>query len=440
MSRTVAISCAVLVGVATGPFVPTWPGASAHTTQPAACAPAHISPPALPGPVTATRDHFAGHAEPALAVNPRTARNLLGAAQFALPGSFTRVPGTFYSTDGGRTWHDNGPLPLPPGYGYGDDVSAAFAGRTGLVAAEIYRADGSGGRVFAWRTTDGGRRFSPPVPVSAAPARTDHPWLAVTTGPHGRPVIAVAWSQDESLLFSRSTDDGRTFSRPRRISAPGEAADLAVVVPGPWHALSVVYSAATASSRTSMVRVITSHDGGRTFAAPVTVPGGGALASQGARPYEVSLVGAAADPRTGTLYVTYAEEAGQPARLRVVLTHSRAGGRWTAPTEVDPAAGGPGSDQFQPSATATPQGQLYITYFVAAAGHVTEYLTQQAGLHSRTRRLGSPFDPDCGLTVGVKEIPWLGDYQALASSGGHAYAAWNDGGTGSLQILVEPVR
>jgi hypothetical protein len=252
--------------------------------------------------------------------------------------------------------------------------------------------------------------------------------------------VAGRWSQDESLLFSRSTDDGRTFSRPRRISTPGEAADLAVVVPGPRHALSVVYAAAMGKSGMTMVRVTTSHDGGQTFAAPVTVPGSGALATQGAQPYEVSLVGAAADPRTGTLYVTYAEEAGQPARLRVVLTHSSTDGRWTAPAEVDPAAGGPGSDQFQPSATATPQGQLYITYFVAAAGHVTEYLTQQADLHSRTQRLGSPFDPGCGLTIGVRDVPWLGDYQALASSAGHAYAAWNDGGTGSLQILVEPVR
>jgi hypothetical protein len=184
------------------------------------------------------------------------------------------------------------------------------------------------------------------------------------------------------------------------------------------------------------IRVTTSHDGGRAFTAPVTVPG--ALTTQGTQPYEASSIGAAANPRTGTMYVTFAEQTGHPARLRVVITHASTGGRWATPTEVDPAAGGPGSGQFQPSVTATPQGQLDVTYFVAAAGKVTEYLTQP-GSHSRTRPLGSPFDPGCGLTVGVKHIPWIGDYQALTSTAGHPYAAWNDGGTGRLQILVERV-
>jgi hypothetical protein len=351
--------------------------------------------------------------------------------QFAEPGSFTRVPGTFYSTDAGRTWHDNGPLPLPPGYDHGDDVSAAFAGGTGLVAAEIYRSDGRGSGVFVWRTTDGGRRFSRPVPVSITSAGTDHPSLAVTAGPDGRPVAAVAWSQGPSLLFSRSTDGGHTFSTPQVISAPGDQhPDLAVVVPRSRQALSVVYGAAT-------IRVTTSHNAGQTFTTPVTVPG--ALATQGAQPYEVSLIGGAADPATGTLYVTFAKQTGQPARLRVVITHASTDGQWAKPTEVNPAAGGPGSDQFQPSVTATSQGQLYVTYFAAAAGQVTEYLTQP-GRHSRTRPLGSPFDPGCGLTAGVKNIPWLGDYQALTSTAEHPYAAWNDGGTGRLQILVDPVH
>lgn len=426
MSRIAAFACAVLAGVVAWPAVLAWPDASAQTTPPPACVP---SPPA-PGPVLATRDPFAGHAEPALAVSPRDPRNLLGAAQFARPGSFTRVPGTFYSLDAGRTWHDNGPLPLPPGYDHGDDVSAAFAGGTGLVAAEIYRADGRGRGVFVWRTTDNGRRFSRPVPVSVTSARTDHPSLAVTTGVGGGPIVGVAWSQGPSLLFSRSTDSGHTFSPPQVISAPSDKyPDLAVVAPGPQGALSVVYAAAT-------IRVTTSRDGGQTFTAPATVPG--ALVTQGTQPYEVSLIGAAADPRTGTLYVTFAERTGHPARLRVAITHTSTGGQWATPTAVDPAAGGPGSDQFQPSVTATPQGKLYVTYFMAAAGQVTEYLTQP-GRHTRTRPLGSPFDPGCGLTVGVKNIPWIGDYQALANGAGHTYAAWNDGGTGRLQILAEPI-
>jgi hypothetical protein len=365
---------------------------------------------------------------------------VLGAAQFALPATFRRLPGTFYSADGGRTWHDNGPLPLPPGYDHGDDVSAVFAGGTGLVAAEIYSADGNRSGVFAWRTTDGGRRISAPVPVYLPPAgtpHTDHPWLTAVTGPAGRPVVAVAWSEQASLLFSRSTDGGRVFSPPQTISAPGDQhPDLAVVTPGPRQELSVVYATETARSKAPEVKVTTSHNAGQTFSAPATVPG--TLVTAGAQPYEVSLIGASTDPRTGTPYVAFAEETGQPARLRVVITHASADGRWTAPAQVDPAAGGPNADQFQPSVAAGPDGRIYVTYFVAHAGEVAAFLTE-TGSHSRTRRLGRPFDAGCGLTIGVKEIPWLGDYQALASGAGHTYAAWNDGGTGRLQILVQPI-
>jgi hypothetical protein len=438
MTRIAIIACALAAGVIAGSATLGGPGTRAAGTQTSACVPATAPNTWPPGPVLATRDHFAGHAEPALAVNPRYPRNVLGAAQFAFRTTFRRVPGTFYSADGGRTWHDNNPLPLPPGYDHGDDVSAVFAGGTGLVAAEIYPADGNGSGVFAWRTTDGGRHFSAPVPVYLAPAgapHTDHPWLTAVTGPAGRPVVAVAWSEQGSLLFSRSTDGGRVFSPPRTISAPGDQyPDYAVVTPGPGQELSVVYAATTAS-RTAVIKVTTSRDAGQTFSAPATVPG--TLVTAGAQPYEVSLIGASTDPRTGAPYVAFAEETGQPARLRVVITHASADGHWTTPAQVDLAAGGPNADQFQPSVAVGRDGRVYVTYFVAHGGEVAAFLTETGG-RSRTWRLGRPFDAACGLTM-KERSPWLGDYQALASGAGHTYAAWNDGGTGRLQIVVQRI-
>jgi hypothetical protein len=412
MTRIAIIACALAAGVIAGSATPGGPGARAAGTQTLACVPATAPNTWPPGPVLATRDHFVGHAEPALAVNPHDPRNVLGAAQFAWPTTFRRVPGTFYSADGGRTWHDNGALPLPPGYDHGDDVSAVFADGTGLVAAEIYPADGNGSGVFAWRTTDGGRHFSAPVPVYLAPAgapHTDHP--------------------------CRSTDGGQVFSHPQTISAPGDQyPDYAVVTPGPGQELSVVYAATTARSRAAVIKVTASHDAGRTFSAPATVPG---APTDGAQPYEASLIGASTDPRTGTSYVAFAEETGHPARLRVVITHASADGGWTTPAQVDPAAGGPNADQFQPSVAVGRGGRVYVTYFVAHGGEVAAFLTETGG-RSRTWRLGRPFDAACGLTM-KERSPWLGDYQALASGAGHTYAAWNDGGTGRLQIVVQRI-
>ena len=50
------------------------------------------------------------YGQPALAVNPRNPRNLLGAAWTS-----DNAEEAFSSFDEGRTWRDNGPLPLPAG-------------------------------------------------------------------------------------------------------------------------------------------------------------------------------------------------------------------------------------------------------------------------------------------------------------------------------------
>jgi hypothetical protein len=159
-----------LAGPSTGPTIGKGAADPAPGGQP--CLPDGNSTGSAAGvPATiATGDASRGHTEPAIAVSRMHPNNLLGAAEFVVPGRNARlVPGVFSSADGGRSWHTFGPLPLPPGYARGDDVSAAFDGATGLVAAEVYpAADKSTGAsaapgsssVLVWRTVDGGRYFA----------------------------------------------------------------------------------------------------------------------------------------------------------------------------------------------------------------------------------------------------------------------------------------
>ncbi len=65
--------------------------------------------------VGVSHDRYAGHVEPCLVLNPRNRRNLLGTAHLVLPSGATG-PSAFVSFDGGITWHESWPLPLPPGY------------------------------------------------------------------------------------------------------------------------------------------------------------------------------------------------------------------------------------------------------------------------------------------------------------------------------------
>jgi hypothetical protein len=190
------------------------------------------APAATLGPVAprqaglVTRDRYAGHVEPDVAVNPRTPQDLVGACQFEV-GSHIRLPGTFASFDGGRTWTDNGLLPLPAGYEMGGDTTVGFGGNgTGYVVALMSHGGGGyasrviRGGVFLWRTTDGGRSFGPPVPVYVGPSFQDHPWLAY--GPSSPASLFIAWTNRDGLEFAVSGDGGATFSAPQLV-VPGSA-------------------------------------------------------------------------------------------------------------------------------------------------------------------------------------------------------------------------
>jgi hypothetical protein len=199
-----------------------------------------------------SHDRYLAHAEPSLAVNPRNSRNLLGASQVIAPG--LHIVETFASFDGGQTWRDNGPLPLPPGADWADDVTVAFDGQgKGFAAAmaTVRTAQGlseTARGVYIWRTDDGGRTFHRPVAVVQGQF-ADHPWLAAETAP-GAGDLYVAWTSRSGsaasnsagkLAFSRSVDGGRHFAPPRIISAPPDGALAPVVAAGPTGEVTVAY-------------------------------------------------------------------------------------------------------------------------------------------------------------------------------------------------------
>ena len=183
-----------------------------------------------PPNVRVTDDRFVAHAEPYLAVNPRDPRNLLGATQY-LNGSALALAGTFVSFNGGRSWRDDGPLPMPSGFSTSLDVTIVFdtAGNA-VVAALLGNATrdtfSSNRGVAVWRTVNGGRSFSRPVVVVKGQF-ADHPWLAIdpptTVRGHVRPqVMYLAWANQNGLSLSRSTDDGRHFAPARTIPRTGQ--------------------------------------------------------------------------------------------------------------------------------------------------------------------------------------------------------------------------
>ncbi|MBV9278693.1 MAG: exo-alpha-sialidase [Chloroflexi bacterium] len=384
-----------------------------------------------------TRDTFAAHAEPSLAVNPKNPRNLLGTAQFLTAGRETARPASFVSFNGGRAWQDNGPLPLPAGYIFGDDVSTAFTHTgTALIAAEVYRR-GGGSAVVVWRSVDGGRTFGVPLSVYAnadTTQNTDHPSLAADAGT--RSYLYLSWSFGGRILFSRSTDDGRTFSRASAVSGHADAhPDWAVTTSGTGGAVHVVYY----GGGPAPFEVVSSSDYGRRFgapAAPAAPPEG-----RGTSARVSTLLGAATDPRTGAIAVARAVPSPAGNHLQILLWRSSDGGRtWSAPLTVMAGT----SDHFQPQVAFDSTGAVDVTYFALARGRAREYLAQLTGngpVHRRT--IGSAsFDPGKGVqgkgSTGGKGggSAWIGDYQALAAGQGVVYPLWNDSRTGRLELYA----
>jgi hypothetical protein len=418
-----------------------------------------------------SHDRYPAHAEPSLALNPRDPRNLLGASQVIGPGLHSVE--TFASFDGGRTWRDNGPLPLPPGANWADDVTVAFDGRgAGFVAAmaTTHTAQGLsqiGRGVYVWRTDDGGRTFGEPV-AAVRGQFVDHPWLAADSA-SGAQDFYLAWTAADGLAFSRSDDGGRHFAPPRIIDAASGPAVVPMVAAGPTGTVVVTYGrgvggadapdAETANAADAMSRepraadakmdtsiaAVTSTDHGQHFGQPALLGSGAYALAPGPDLSAPTGPSAAVDPHGGAIYVAYAAPA--PGRRAsgnsILLARSRTGGQtWEAPVRV---ANSGTAVYFQPQVAVDDAGMVDVTFFSLVRGRVELLLDRASGPRLRfgpaVPVTPTSFDPALSQagSGGKHGVWWIGDYQGLAVGGGEIHPFWNDTRGGRLDILTTTI-
>jgi hypothetical protein len=307
----------------------------------------------------------------------------------------------------------------------------------GIVAAEAYASAG-GSAILAWRTMDGGRHFSQPLVIyrgGYAGINTDHPSVAADTRSE---TFYVAWSYGRAILFSRSTDTGRTFSAAHAISGSVVNPDVAEVSSGPHGAVTVAYLSDSAGTAFT---IAASADGGASFTQrqgpPISGDGAG-----GEKASISTLEALATDPRSGTLAVAKAVP-NSLGHLAIRVWRSVDQGRtWGKPMWVDASSGAVQSDQFQPQIAFDDGGRLVTTYFGLLQRRVDLYLARAAsgGFGAAQRITSTSFDPALGVQGGKGGPWWIGDYQGLAIGGGTIYPFWNDTRSGHLEIYTAPVR
>jgi hypothetical protein len=150
------------------------------------------------------------------------------------PGTFTWLFVAVAAICGGTVWTSG----APP-----DEITLAIAGRTnttpwvassGSFVAVVWAASVSGkGDVYVATSRNGGRSFDAPVRVNAVAgdARVSGeiaPRVLLRSAAGAVPEIAVTWNARDTgtaIRTARSKDGGRTFAAPVTLQAPGAVGD-----------------------------------------------------------------------------------------------------------------------------------------------------------------------------------------------------------------------
>jgi hypothetical protein len=173
------------------------------------------------------------------------------------------------TTDGGKTWsvpttiYDPGTVPYPQ-WSHGDTINVLPDGTLldvlGLMNNSPFFSSSTTlpDAVMAMRSSDGGNSWSVASKIADVPSRmasdddTGNPQTRLLTLPipsvavDGSGRVFVAWHEnpdptDGRILMSSSTDEGRTWSAPAIIDAPGAQAFLPAISVSPAGTVGVIF-------------------------------------------------------------------------------------------------------------------------------------------------------------------------------------------------------
>ena len=310
-------------------------------------------------------------AEVSIAINPKNPDNMI-AASFQLgrpPGP--RAGSSHYVTfDGGKTWKTV-PTPNPSKLVQGDDVvvfstdGIAYHVHLAFDGIRVVRPPRAENGIIVNVSKDGGNTWTDGTPavnhINTVTPFEDKPGMVVDNAPSSRSKgnLYLAWTRFDvygssnpehrsHIFFTRSTDQGQTFSMPFRISdTSGDCVDSdntvegAVPAVGPNGEVYIVWAGPLG------LVFDKSNDGGLTFGKDKVIsdmPGGWDFSIEGltrSNGMPVTGVDLSNGPNKGTLYVNWIDARnGDPD---VFLMSSRDGGEtWSTPVRVndDPVKNG----------------------------------------------------------------------------------------------------
>lgn len=385
-------------------------------------------------------------AEVTIAINPKNPDNMIAASFQTGHPPKPRAGSYHYVTfDGGKTW-TTVPTPDPKNLVQGDDVVAFSSDGVayhvhlsfdGIRQARPARAENG---MIVNVSKDGGKTWTDGTPainhVNTVIPFEDKPGIVVDNAPASRwkGNVYLAWTrfdvygssnpEDRSqIYFTRSTDQGQTFSMPFRISDTGgdcldsdNTVEGAVPAVGPNGEVYIVWAGPLG------LVFDKSLDGGFSFGKDKvigTIPGGWDFSVTGldrANGMPNTAVDLSNGPNKGTLYVNWIDA--RNGDLDVFVMSSRNGGdSWSQPVRVNDDKLKNGKEQFFTWMAVDPvDGSVNVVFYDRrdTAGALTGLTLARSVDGGRTfvnRKIDvPPFAPNSRV--------FFGDYSGIAAYGG----------------------
>ncbi len=389
--------------------------------------------------------------EPSVAVNPLNPNNIVGSWQqdrWSNGGSQGIVVAN--SFDAGATWSTRA-LPFSRCAGGtaangGDFDRASDPWTTYAIDGSAYQialsftgqtfAPTSESALLVARSSDGGATWGPTTTLIRDGAQFFNDKGSIAADPRDARFVYATWdrlvgSGGGPTLFTRSIDNGRTWSTPNIIYNPGLNAqtvgNVIVLLPdGTLVDLFTRIDFGLNATQTLTLNVIRSSDRGLTWSQPVKVADLLAVGTKdpqtGAVVRDASILGEiAADPAGNLMVVWQDARFSNGARDAVAFSRSTDGGlTWSTPRAIN---GAPNAAAFVPVVAARADGVIGVIYydFRDDTADATTLLTDlwlarsaDAGRTWSEVRIAGPFDL---VFAPVTEGGFfLGDYQALSAT------------------------
>ena len=384
--------------------------------------------------------------EPSIAVDPNHPGRVLAVFQPATVA---------YSTDGAQTF-TTADLPPVEGWRGGGDVSVAFDNKGyaylgtlhfDKLGSQSYWAHGGGRNgIFVRRSLDGGKTWEKDAATIKAFQGNepeiqweDMPRVFADSQPNspfaGNVYVGwIEWQLDKSIiLFARSTDSGKTFSQPMRISThaglPRDDNGGLVGFVGVVGADGTIYAVWNDGST---ITITQSHDGGKSFepsrvaidVAPPYFGGAGGIPGV-SRVMGFPQIGVDARPgRVGSLYLAWSDYRNGDVDVFCVSSTDH-GKTWSKPLRVNSDPVHDGIDQFfQWMAVDPVTGDVYVQFYDRRddpANRETAFTLARSTDRGRSFAnyawSSSPFE---------SRFAFLGDYTWLTAYNGKVYGAWTE--------------